>query len=226
MSVSVSVRERVRVRVRVSGCTHHEICTSRFTKYCACHDMCTSRFTKRCACPHNLHFEVQKALCLPRSLQTSHMSKSHNSLHLSRNQSAPKITTMSKVLHLPRKLRGKVHKVLHLPRNLRVAVHKVLCLPRNLHFEVHKVLLMPRNLHLEVHKAAALQRNLQTSHMSKSHGSLHLSLSQSAPQRSPPCPKCCTCHEICTSKQSRSDPLHLSRKVDFGPRFPCTCHEK
>ena len=32
-----------------------------------------------------------------------------------------------------------------------------------------------------------------------------------------PCPKCCACHEICISKQHRSDPLHLSRKVDFGP---------
>ena len=36
---------------------------------------------------------VHKALCLPRSLQTSHMSKSHCSLHLSRNLSSSKITS-------------------------------------------------------------------------------------------------------------------------------------
>ena len=38
-----------------------------------------------------------------------------------------------------------------------------------------------------------------------------------APLRSPPCPKCCTCHENCISKQNSSDPLHLSRKGNFGP---------
>ena len=36
------------------------------------------------------------------------MSKSHDSMHLSRNQSASKIATMSKVLHLPRNLHFKV----------------------------------------------------------------------------------------------------------------------
>ena len=51
--------------------------------------------------PRNLHIEGHRVR-LPRNLQTSHMSKSHDSLHLSRNQSGSKITTMSKVLHLPR----------------------------------------------------------------------------------------------------------------------------
>ena len=52
--------------------------------------------------PRNLRFEVHKVLRLPRFL--SHMSKSHDALHLqSRNQSTSKITTASKlVLHLPR----------------------------------------------------------------------------------------------------------------------------
>ena len=34
-----------------------------------------------------LHSEVHKVLCLPRNLQKSYMSKSHDSLHLPRNQS-------------------------------------------------------------------------------------------------------------------------------------------
>ena len=57
--------------------------------------------------PRNLYFEVHKVLCLPRNLhtkccacprnlQTSHMSKSHDSLQLSRSQNASKITTWPK----------------------------------------------------------------------------------------------------------------------------------
>ena len=42
---------------------------------------------------------------------TSHMSKSHDSLHLSRNQSSSTITTMSKALHLPRKLHFEVRQL-------------------------------------------------------------------------------------------------------------------
>ena len=64
--------------------------------------------------PRNLHFEGHKVLCLPRNsrnLQTSHMSKSNDSLRLSRNQSSSKIITMSKVLHLPRKLHFEVKHV-------------------------------------------------------------------------------------------------------------------
>ena len=53
--------------------------------------------------PRNLHFEVHQTLCLPRNLQASHMSKSHDSLHLSRNPSSS-----TKVLHLPRKLHFEV----------------------------------------------------------------------------------------------------------------------
>ena len=58
--------------------------------------------------PRNLHFEVYKVLCLLRNLQTSHMLRSHDSLYLSRNQSASKITTMSKVLRRPRNLHFQV----------------------------------------------------------------------------------------------------------------------
>ena len=56
----------------------------------------------------NPHIEGHRVLCLPRNLQTSHMSKSHDSLHLSRNQSSSTITTKSKVLHLPRNLHFEV----------------------------------------------------------------------------------------------------------------------
>ena len=40
-------------------------------------------------------------------------------------------------------------------------------LPRNLHFKVHKV------VHFKVNKALHLQQLLKTSHMSKSHDSVH-----------------------------------------------------
>ena len=88
-------------------CACHAICTSRVTKCCACHEIWTSRFTKCCTC-----HEICK--------QTSHVSKSHDSLHLSRNQSTSKITTMSKVLHLPRNLHLKYNRSdpLHLSRKL------------------------------------------------------------------------------------------------------------
>ena len=59
-------------------CACYDICTSRFTKCCACHEICASRFTK------------------PRNLQTSHMSKSHDSLHLSRNQSADHVQSTAR----------------------------------------------------------------------------------------------------------------------------------
>ena len=52
--------------------------------------------------PGNLHFEVHKVLFVPQNLHLSHMSKSYDSLHLSRNQSSSRTTPMSKVLCLPR----------------------------------------------------------------------------------------------------------------------------
>ena len=58
--------------------------------------------------PRNLHIEGHRVLCLPPNLQTSHMSKSQDSLHLSRNLSSLTITTMSKVLRLPRKLHFEI----------------------------------------------------------------------------------------------------------------------
>ena len=70
----------------------YKICTSRFTKCRACHEICTSRLTIQVL--RRPHFDVHKMLCLPRKWQTSHMSKSHDSLHLSRNQSSSKITAI------------------------------------------------------------------------------------------------------------------------------------
>ena len=109
VSVSVSARERTCHEICTSRftkcCTCHEICTSRFTKCCACHEICASRVAECCACqPRNLHIEGHRVLCLPRNLPRTHISKSHDSLRLSRNLSSLTITAMSKVLHLPRKL--------------------------------------------------------------------------------------------------------------------------
>ena len=72
-----------------------------------------------------------------------------------------------------------------------------------------------------------LPRNLQTSHMSKSHSSLHLlrSLSSSTITTMS---KCCTCHEKCISKlKIRSlAPATTSRLWSTKARgFPCACHE-
>ena len=138
---------------------------------------------------------------------------------------------------VPRNLHFEFHKVLCLRRNLHFEVHKVLCLRRNLHFEVHEVLHLSRNLHCKVHKVLRLPRNLQTSHMSKSHDSLHLSRNQSA-----------------STIATMSEVLRLPRNLHFelkplrslapvtgstlGPAtksrpqttkawgFPCVCHEK
>ena len=136
----------------------------------------------------------------------------------------------SQALCLPRNLHFEVHKVLCLPRNLHFEVHKVLRVSRNLHFKVHQVLRLPRNLHFEVHKVLRLPRNLQTSHISRSHDSLHLSRNselvedhhhiQSAalatksafPSKAAPIP--CTCHEKSTlDHQNTKFPLHPPRKV-------------
>ena len=81
---------------------------SRFTRCCACHEICTSRSTKVLRVQRNLHFKVRQVRRLPHNLQTSHVSKSHDSLRPSRNLRSSTITTMSKVLHLPRKLHFEV----------------------------------------------------------------------------------------------------------------------
>ena len=128
-----------------------------------------------------------------------------------------------KVLRLPRNLDFELHQVLCLPRNLHFELHQVLCLPRNRHFEVHQVLCLPRNLHFEVHKVLRLPRlprNLQTSHMSKSHDSLHHDHVQSAAAaparksalRSKTTLIHCTCHE-----KSRLN----HRNTRFPFRLPC-----
>ena len=83
---------------RLTKC--HEICTSRFTERCTCHEISTSRFSKR-ACHEICTSRLTLRLCLARNLQTSQMStshdslhlSSHDSLHLSRNLSSSTITT-------------------------------------------------------------------------------------------------------------------------------------
>ena len=131
-----------------------------------------------------------------------------------------------KVLRLPRKLRFEVHLALHLPRNLHFEVHKVLC-------ACHEICTLRFTKRCACHEICIARfttrcacREICTSSftkcappVTKSRFEVHkvLCLPRNLRGRSPPCPKRCTCHEICISKQNRSDPLHLSQKVDFGP---------
>ena len=84
-------------------CTCHEIALQgpQRTAPATCHKILHFKVHKVLRLPRNLHFKVHEVLDLPRLLKTSHMHKSHDSLHLPRNQSMPKTTTMSKVLRLP-----------------------------------------------------------------------------------------------------------------------------
>ena len=66
-------------------CACHEICTSRFTKYCACHGICTSRFTKFCACHEICTSRFTKCCACHEICKRATSSRSHDSLHLSRN---------------------------------------------------------------------------------------------------------------------------------------------
>ena len=79
-------------------CTCHEICASRFTTCCACHEICTSRFTKCCAS----HEICKRATCPKVTIRCT---------RLSRNLISSTITTMSKALHLPRKLHFKIEQL-------------------------------------------------------------------------------------------------------------------
>ena len=122
------------------------------------------------------------------------------------------------MLCLPRNMRVEVHKVLRLSRALRVELHKVLYLPRNLRVEIHKVLCLRRNRRVEVRKVLYLLRNLQTSRMSKSNDSLHLSrnVQSAAPAtkaavRSETAPIPCTCYEKSTFNHENM--MCLPRKV-------------
>ena len=54
--------------------------------------------------PRSVHFKVHKVLHLPRFLKTSHMSKTHNSPHLPRNHSMPKMTKICTSLYMDIKL--------------------------------------------------------------------------------------------------------------------------
>ena len=196
-------------------CACAGICASRFTKYCACHEICISRFTN---VPRNLHFEVHQVLCLPRNLHfirgspsavpTKSALRGSPSSTLRGSQSAA-TATKSALRGSQRSLRIEVHQVLCLPRNLRIEVHQVLCLPRNLRFEVHQVLPLPRNLHIEGHRVLCLPRNLQTSHMSKSHDSPHLSRNLSS-----------------STITTMSKVLHLPPAQSKTAPTPSTCHEK
>ena len=112
-------------------CACHEICTSRFAKRCACHEICTSRCTKRCTCHEICTSRVTERcacyeLCTSRSTKccTCHelcTSRSANEPHVQKSRftapvlSSLTITTMSKVLHLPRKLHFEVKQLRSLP---------------------------------------------------------------------------------------------------------------
>ena len=152
--------------------------------------------------PQNLHFKVHKVLHLPRKLHF----EVHQELRLPRNLHHQALCLprnlhfkVHKALRLPRNLHFKVHQALYQPRNLHFEVHQVLRLPQNLHFEVHKVLHLLRNLHIEGHRVLCLPQNLQTSHMPKSHDSLHLSRNLSSSRMT-----------------TMSKVLRAPRKVDFG----------
>ena len=166
---------------------------SRFTKCCACHEICTSRSTKCCAC---------------HEIRTSRLTKCCTCHEIC-------ISRFTKCCATKCALRG--------PRSAAPATKSALRgspSPRNLHFEVHKALHLSRNLHIEGHRVLCLPRNLQTSHMSKSHDSLHLSPPRRAAPatktalRSKTAPIPCTCHEKSTLKhQNTRFPLRLPRKV-------------
>ena len=130
--------------------------------------------------PRNLRFEVHKVLCLPRNL------------HLLRGSQSAAPATKSAlggsqiaVLATNSALRGSQNAVPATKSAHRVSPSAAPATKSAL----QKVLRVPRNL--------------QTSHMSKSHDSLHLSRNQRAS-------KIVT---VYISKSSRSNSLHLSRKV-------------
>ena len=142
----------------------------------------------------------------------------------------------------------EVHKVLRLPRNLHFEVHKVLpsqsacachetALPGSQSavpatksaLKVHKVLHLPRNVHFQVHTVLHQQRFLKTSHMSKSHDSLHLSRNQSTSKITTMSKALCLPRNLHMEvKPLRSlAPVTKSRLWSTKARgFPCACHEK
>ena len=130
--------------------------------------------------------------------------------------------------HLPQKLHFTVLKVPHRPRNLHFKVHELLHLPRNLHFKVHKVMHLPQKLLPHLPHDATKCHEICSSRSTKYCTCHEICTSRStkycarhnfrkrttcakvtihrtchkirARRRLPPCPKCCACHEIYTSK--------------------------
>ena len=72
---------RVRMSVRVTvSVSESELCTLRSSKCCGCHAICTSRLLRLTKC------FARRDIFTKCCAQTSHMSKSCDSLHLSRNR--------------------------------------------------------------------------------------------------------------------------------------------
>ena len=119
-SVTVSKSESESEHLRAQSAACREVCTLRFTKCCPCLEvhkvLCLPRslhFKSHKVARRNLHFKVHKVLrTAPTTiLESPPHVESHDSLHLSRNQSASKTTTTSKVLHLPRNLHFEVSRL-------------------------------------------------------------------------------------------------------------------
>ena len=94
-------------------CACHEICTSRFTKCCACHEICTSRFTKSCTCHEICTSRFTKCcacheICTSRSTKFCACHEICTKCCTCHEICANEPHTMSKVLHLPRKLHFEV----------------------------------------------------------------------------------------------------------------------
>ena len=105
---------------------------------------------------------------------------------------------------------------------------------RNLHFEVDKVALRGSQSAMPATKSA-LRGSQGTIPATNSANEPHVLKSRfitcrkiSARRRSPPCPKCRACHEICTSKLTAPIPCTCHEKSTLTKTrgFPCTCHDE
>ena len=130
-------------------CTCHQKCTSRSTKYCTCHEICTSRSTKYTAPATTCALQGPQSTAPGTISQNEprHMSKTHDSPHLPRNQSMPKTTAMSKVLRLRLKFYTSTSKccdLLHLSQKVDFRPHQNTRFPLRL---PRKVITKSKNAH-------------------------------------------------------------------------------
>ena len=171
------------------GCAGHEICISRFT--CAAPaTKCTSRFTKCCTCHEICTSRFTKCCACHESRFTKRYA-----CHEICTSRFTKCCACHEICTSRFTKRCACHEICTSRFTKCCACHELCtsrftkCCARH---EICKRATCPKvKIHCTCHEIWA-------------------------PRRSPPCPKCCTCHENCTSKQNSSDPLHLSRKVDFA----------